>query len=396
MPRVLVDVSQWVQWPAATGIQRVLGHLAARWRGEEVEASFGFLENGAYVVGPIAGFASVIRARFETQGPGDDPAVTGASVVRELRTLGDGHVPTDRLAATFRGYLLPEPTLRADSLAVFASLNTASSVVPFALYYDALPLTHPESFPRNADRSGAVTRYHRVVSQTDNVAFISESTRRVFEARIARRRLRNGLVAQPGADALTARRQGPPDAPRFCMVGTVEPRKRYPLVLDVFERLWSAGRPYELVVLGRAAWEKQDLFERLERLSRDRPLRWIDDADDDGVLDAMSRSTALLFLSEAEGYGLPPMEALSVGCPVIVNQDLPALEGMPSNGQIRLKWVSPELVYAAVERLADPILNAEYRAAIETLELPTWERFASEIEHWVARRLRTERSRLVA
>jgi glycosyltransferase involved in cell wall biosynthesis len=393
MPRVLIDVSQWAHWPAATGIQRVLGHLAERWRGDEVEASFGFLDDDAYVVGPIAGFASVLRSRFERREPG---VATDTSAVRDLRTVGEDRVPTERLAGTFGGYVLPEPTLREDSLSVFASLSPRSSVVPFALYYDALPLTHPQFFPRRADRSGAVTRYHRAVAQAENVAFISENSRRVFETRLARRRLRNALVVRPGADALSPQRHGTPETPSFCMVGTIEPRKRYALVLDVFERLWATGRPYELVVLGRAAWETQVLLERLERLSRSRPLQWIDDADDDDVLEAMSRSTALLFLSEAEGYGLPPMEALSVGCPVVVSQDLPAFEGMPANGQIRLKRVSPQLVYAAVERLADPVLNAQYRAAIQTLELPTWERFAGAIENWVALRLREGRIPLVA
>jgi glycosyltransferase involved in cell wall biosynthesis len=396
MPRVLLDVSQWAHWPAATGIQRVLGHLAERWHGDEVEASFGLLENDAYVVGPIAGLASVLRSRFERRNLEDDRAPTGTSVVHDLRTIGQDVVPTDRLAGTFAGYFLPEPTLRSDSLSVFTRLSRTSSVVPFALHFDALPLTHPQFFPPKADQSGAVTRYHRAVAQIENVAFISENSRRVFEARLARRRLRNALVVRPGADALSARRYGPPETPRFCMVGTVEPRKRYAVVLDVFERLWATGRPYELVVLGKAAWETQVVFERLERLSRSRPLQWVDEADDEDIVEAMSRSTALLFLSEAEGFGLPPMEALSVGCPVIISQDLPALEGMLANGQVRLKRMSPQLVYAAVETLADPILNAQHRAAIQALELPTWERFASTIENWVARRLREERTPLVA
>ena len=110
------------------------------------------------------------------------------------------------------------------------------------------------------------------------------------------------------------------------------------------------------------------------------------------VLDAISGSTALLFLSEAEGYGLPPMEALSVGCPIIASQDLPALEQIPANGQIRLEMMNQELVYAAVEQLADPILNARYRSEIEELELPTWQRFAADVERWVASGLQQERS----
>jgi hypothetical protein len=58
--------------------------------------------------------------------------------------------------------------------------------------------------------------------------------------------------------------------------------------------------------------------------------------------------------------------------------------------------VSRQQVNAAVEMLADPILNAQYRASIHSLELPTWGRFAHDIEHWVAERLNANSSRLVA
>jgi glycosyltransferase involved in cell wall biosynthesis len=396
MPRVLVDVSQWAYWPAATGVQRVLDHLAAEWQGDEVEAAFGFLEGDSFAVGPIAGFASVMRSRFEQREQAEDVSELRVSVLERLRSACDGLIPVDRLARSFLGYLLPEPTFRDDSLSVFASLSKRSSLVTFALYYDALPLTHPEFFRPGSDRGGRVTRYHHAVSRIENVAFISAGTRRVFETRIARRPLPKALVALPGADGLSAPRHVRPATPRFCMVGTIEPRKRYTLVLDVFERLWAAGRPYELVIVGRAGGEERHVFERLERLSRFQPLRWIDDANDADVLDTLSHSTALVFLSEAEGYGLPPIEALSVGCPVIVHQSLPALEGLAPNGQVRLRRVTPKLVHAAIERLADPVLNTQYRAAIEALELPTWERFARDIEQWIARRLREGGVALVA
>jgi len=114
------------------------------------------------------------------------------------------------------------------------------------------------------------------------------------------------------------------------------------------------------------------------------------------VLDALSGSTALLYLSEAEGYGLPPMEALSVGCPVIVGEGLPALEGLAHDGQIRLQRVSEQPVLAAVEMLADTIVNAQFRTAIHQLALPTWERFAHDVERWVASRIGASGARLVA
>ena len=88
MPRVLIDVTQWVHWPATTGVQRVIGHLAERWQGDEVEAFFGFLEDDAYVVGPIDGFASVSQSQFERREPGEARPDSGTSGAREPPEVG--------------------------------------------------------------------------------------------------------------------------------------------------------------------------------------------------------------------------------------------------------------------------------------------------------------------
>ena len=73
---------------------------------------------------------------------------------------------------------------------------------PHFIYYDALPLTHPAFFPRFADLNGTVTRYHQAVARAENVAFISPAIRRLFEQRLARRRLPSAIVVRPGADGL--------------------------------------------------------------------------------------------------------------------------------------------------------------------------------------------------
>ena len=181
-------------------------------------------------------------------------------------------------------------------------------------------------------------------------------------------------------------------ARRFAILGSVEPRKRHAVVLDAFERLWSAGRDYELVVMGAPGWEQPDVIERLRALTQTRRVRWIERPADKDIASALAESSALLYVPHAEGYGLPPLEALAVGCPVIVPVDLPSLEGLGDSGQIRLRSVTAEAVASAVEKLAAQDSNAEYRRAISKLRLPTWREFAADIEHWIARVLSTERS----
>jgi len=307
------------------------------------------------------------------------------SVQRGLAAAADGSVGASATHRKFNRYLLPEPTLRRDNVQTALGWLAARPERTYFLYFDALPLTHPQFYPRGADSDGAVTRYHRVVARATNVAFISGGTRSVFERRLGRRPVANGLVARPGADALPHVPPQRPERPSFTVLGTVEPRKRHRVVLEAFESLWSVGREYDLVLLGGWGWEEPDLRDRLRQLQATGNVRWIVNAGDETVAATLARSTAVVFTPSAEGYGLPVVEALAAGCPVITSAGLPVLEGLPEAGQIRLESPDAASLAAAVTTLADADTNEEYRAAIPRIELPTWTQFANEVATWMSR-----------
>lgn len=377
--RLLVDVTQYACWPALSGVQRVLLHLAEGWQATTVDARFGFVDDGGYAIGPMQALGTVIRAAFSAQT--FRPATDAAGIRAALRDAANEVVATRDVADVYDAYLLPEPTLQDESLAVAKSVAASGRSTPFFVYYDALPLTHPQFYPRGADRDGRVTRYHREVAKADNVAFISKSTRDVFERRLARRSLHRAIVARPGADGLPSVRAVPPEPATFAILGTIEPRKRHRVVLEAFEHLWAAGWGHRLLILGGEGWENPEFLEALR--SHSSRIDWIERPSDDDVADSFARATAVIFTPHAEGFGLPPLEALAAGCPVIVDASLPALNGLDGGGQIRLPVVTPHTVAAAVETLAEPSTNAEYRRAIGEVCLPTWNRFTRDVEGWI-------------
>jgi glycosyltransferase involved in cell wall biosynthesis len=185
-----------------------------------------------------------------------------------------------------------------------------------------------------------------------------------------------------------------PLTPTFTVVGTIEPRKRHGILLDAFEHLWAAGADYRLLVVGQPTADSA-VVERLRRHTRRTRVTWIDRGDDNEIANALAHSSAMVFISDAEGYGLPPLEALAAGCPVIVSAGLPALEGLSSAGQLRLATVTAESIALAVRKLADPVSNAAFRAAITNLPLPSWEAFAATTEQWVTSVLSDEAGRRV-
>lgn len=102
------------------------------------------------------------------------------------------------------------------------------------------------------------------------------------------------------------------------MVGTIEPRKGHAQVLGTFEQMWANGNDINLVIIGRPGWMTQKLQQRINK-SRylNTRLFWFNDATDE-VLDALYRKcTGVIIASYAEGFGLPLLEALGYGKPVL-------------------------------------------------------------------------------
>ena len=115
--------------------------------------------------------------------------------------------------------------------------------------------------------------------------------------------------------------------PVFVALGTIEPRKNHALLLKIWERFWDKMKDAspKLILVGRRGWENEAVFRQLD--SEPMMGRTVIEAGtpDDATLAAyFASTTALLFPSLAEGYGLPLAEALGAGVPCIAS-DLDAL-----------------------------------------------------------------------
>lgn len=103
------------------------------------------------------------------------------------------------------------------------------------------------------------------------------------------------------------------------VVGTIEPKKEHLYILNQLSELWNEGYDLPLFIIGRRGWLDQGIVERIEmHPKRDKNFYWLDDITDAELLVAYQRARFLLFASEVEGFGLPLIEALSNGLPVIV------------------------------------------------------------------------------
>ncbi|MCK5235754.1 MAG: glycosyltransferase family 4 protein [Deltaproteobacteria bacterium] len=104
----------------------------------------------------------------------------------------------------------------------------------------------------------------------------------------------------------------------YLMVGTIEPRKGHTFVLDAFEKMWSQGSNDKLFIVGRIGWKCTELMERIKKspFIGDK-LFMFHDINDSELIYCYEHATALIFASYVEGFGLPLVEAMGKGLPVI-------------------------------------------------------------------------------
>jgi len=107
------------------------------------------------------------------------------------------------------------------------------------------------------------------------------------------------------------------------MVGTLEPRKGYDLAIAAFERLWQTDHTILLVIVGKPGWKTEAVQERLRlHVERNKKIFWFNKASDELLQSLYQAATGVLLASEAEGFGLPLIEAMQHGKPILV-RDIP-------------------------------------------------------------------------
>jgi glycosyltransferase involved in cell wall biosynthesis len=109
-------------------------------------------------------------------------------------------------------------------------------------------------------------------------------------------------------------------------VGTIEPRKNLSALVDAFEEV-TRMRPekdLQLVVAGGAGWLSDSIFQRIGQSSARARIVLTDYLEDDDLRVLYSSCRALVYPSIYEGFGLPPLEGMACGAPVIAS-NIPAL-----------------------------------------------------------------------
>ncbi len=169
--------------------------------------------------------------------------------------------------------------------------------------------------------------------------------------------------------------------PFILAVGTLEPRKNYPTLIRAFAQARQAARlPHALVIVGRKGWVYEPIFAAVDELSLHDDVLFPGFVPDEELPALYSAADVLVTPSFYEGFGLPALEAMACGTPVIVS-DVSSLPEVVGEAGVRIDPHDETGLAEALARVVqDSALRATLRAAgLERARQFTWESAAREL-----------------
>ncbi len=314
----------------------------------------------------------LVDALLETLRPGDD------------LVLLSNRPPAPELAVRWEPYIrLRGPRVRAAWMQVGAPRLLADARADVAVFPNyAVPLASPcptivvvhdlsvLQMPQHATLQKRLLMepmLKQVARTASVIATVSAASQRDIVLRLGVAEARTAVL--PGAahpscspaspdEVLAIRARHGLPGPYILTVGTLEPRKDLFTLLRAFDRLRAAGETRELVVVGGRGWKDRALVRAL-RARAGEGVRWLGYVSETDLAALYTGADLFAFTPALEGFGLPLLEAMACGVPVVAS-DIPALREVGSEAA-RFVPVGDDAGFARL--IAEELRDSAGRAA---------------------------------
>ncbi|RYD74643.1 MAG: glycosyltransferase [Verrucomicrobiaceae bacterium] len=371
-----VDITELVDNPLRTGIQRVVRKLLREWPGETLKPCRFNTATGTLDLVPQA-ICEILREEADELKQASVANLRNRIRQIQIASIAEPVRPPDG------DLLLPELFFEPARCAYYLKRLRANPRSIHVLLYDFIPWLAPNSI--GVEDASVLMHYLQVVQAARSVAFISSETRDVWVERIVRRSELDGPVIPLGADGLAMERQSW-DSTRatFVCVGSLDGRRNQHLVVRAFQSLWKRGFRMRLVIFGHAFDQSSAVAREVIAASEEEDLLdYHSSATDNDIHEAMRQARATVYVSSVDGFGLPPVESLNIGVPVIVTDHIPSIRSLPALGQIRISATDPEVIASAVLQIADDQFAEQLWRDASSLSLPGWRDFGRGMHSWL-------------
>lgn len=167
--------------------------------------------------------------------------------------------------------------------------------------------------------------------------------------------------------------------PYLLAVGLIQPRKNLPRLVEAFAQLAPRYPELTLAIAGRVGWREEELHRRLDASGLRQRVALVGAVGQQDLVALYRGARVMVYPSLYEGFGLPPLEAMACGTPVVASNttSLPEVVG---DAGLLVDPTSSEGIAAAIARvLDDPDLAADLSArGLQRAWLFSWRRSAQE------------------
>lgn len=168
------------------------------------------------------------------------------------------------------------------------------------------------------------------------------------------------------------------DQPYILFVGTLEPRKNIPVLIAAFNEFkQKTEMAHQLVLVGKKGWKSKDIFQAINDSPFKNDIVWLGYVDKDDLPIIYSMAEIFVYPSVYEGFGLPILEAMACGTPVITSN----VSSLPEVGGSAVMYANPTSSAEISHHIIDLCSNSEKREKFSGLGLTqsaqfSWEKTA--------------------
>lgn len=218
-----------------------------------------------------------------------------------------------------------------------------------ATVHDLFPITHPEWFPDRAEKNAAAIR-----------ATVATSGRFVCDSEFSRQELIRSFGVEASRSVTVPLGPGSDGAPPvggldadartkfglpgrfFFAISTLEPRKNFPRLIEAFARFRERTPDVRLAIAGGKGWGADAVYEAIRKHGLTDEVQVLGYVSDEELAALYGACEAVVCPSLSEGFGLPVLEAMRAGAPVVTSDR----GSLPEVGGDAVRYFDPEDVGA--------------------------------------------------
>lgn len=161
-------------------------------------------------------------------------------------------------------------------------------------------------------------------------------------------------------------------------VGTLQPRKNIARLIEAFSLI--KDKTLQLVIIGKKGWLYEDIISAPQKFSVADRVKFLDYVTDEDLPAFYTYAECFVLPSLYEGFGLPVLEAMQYGCPVIISN----VSSLPEAGGDAAVYVDPHNTSDIVEKIENVLKNKKLRQEMirkgyEQVKKFSWDKTAKEV-----------------